>query len=130
MTIDDRYDLTKPASDLLSFVQDRDWEGYQSSKNLLLALIGEVGELAELFQWLTDEEADQSGQGSIAEQVRHEVADVQLYLLRMCQVLDIDLRSALAEKLELNRRRYPVMLSRGRRTKYTQLSTTEAVKRA
>lgn len=87
-----------------------------------MALAGEVGELAELFQWLTPEESaavmTRPGQ---AERVREEVADVFAYLLQLADVLDVDLASALREKVRLNEQRYPVSLAKGRADKYDQL---------
>ena len=105
------------------FAQDRDWERFHTPKNLAMALAGEVGELLEIFQWLTPEQA-----GAVmtderrAEQVRHELADVTLYLIRLADVLDVDLTQAVRDKLRLNADRYPVALSRGNSTKYTELS--------
>ena len=39
------------------FNQERDWEQYHSPKNLSMALMIEAGELAEHFQWLTEDES-------------------------------------------------------------------------
>ena len=33
------------------FIKDRNWSQFQTPRNLLLALVNEVGELAEIFQW-------------------------------------------------------------------------------
>jgi dCTP diphosphatase len=34
-----------------SWVIERNWTQYHTPRNLVLALVGEVGELAEIFQW-------------------------------------------------------------------------------
>ena len=39
-----------------AFVKERDWEQFHTPRNLVLALTGEVGELAELMQWKSDSE--------------------------------------------------------------------------
>jgi dCTP diphosphatase len=87
-----------------------------------MALAAEVGELLELFQWLTPDEADgvmKSPRKSA--QVRGELADIFAYLLRLADVLDVDLMEALREKMQVNEERYPIELSRGRAAKYHEL---------
>ncbi|TQJ01606.1 nucleotide pyrophosphohydrolase [Amycolatopsis cihanbeyliensis] len=107
---------------LRSFAQVRDWEQFHNPKNLVMALTGEVGELAELFQWLTPAESARvmDDPGS-AERVRHEIADVLAYLLRLADVLQVDVVSALADKITVNEAKYPVDLARGSAAKYDQL---------
>lgn len=106
---------------LRDFAADRDWGRFHSPKNLVMALSGEVGELTEIFQWLTLDEATGIMQDQeSAEHIRHELADVLGYLLRLADVLDVDLESSLLAKLELNETRYPVHLARGSAKKYTE----------
>jgi dCTP diphosphatase len=94
---------------LKTFAADRNWERFHSPKNLAMALTGEVGELVELFQWMTEEESRHIMQDSkAATKVRHEVADVLLYLIQMINVLDIDINQAVTEKLQLNAHKYPI----------------------
>ena len=94
---------------LREFVAARDWQRYQTPKNLVMALTGEVGELAEIFQWLTsDESASVMNTPERAEHVRDEIADVLAYLLRLCDVLGFDPEAALAEKMIKNAAKYPV----------------------
>lgn len=92
---------------LAEFARQRDWDRFHTPRNILLALTGEVGELAEIFQWMTDEEAAAVMAGDKAEHVRQEVADVLLYLIRLAMVLDIDLDAAVRDKIALNARKYP-----------------------
>ncbi|WP_067699381.1 nucleotide pyrophosphohydrolase [Nocardia jejuensis] len=116
MTIDELQDL------VTEFSQQRDWERFHTPKNLVMALTGEVGELAELFQWLTPEQSQElcdNEQGRV--KVEHEIADVLMYLLRLATVLDIDLATAVKSKLQVNEQRYPVELARGRAEKYSEL---------
>jgi dCTP diphosphatase len=89
-------------------------------KNLAMALAAEVGELVSEFQWLDDTgslEARRSG--PLRMRVRHELADVGIYLFRLADVLDIDLADAVVEKLRINTERYPVNRARGNALKYT-----------
>ncbi|MFJ9822254.1 nucleotide pyrophosphohydrolase [Streptomyces sp. NPDC101151] len=107
---------------LAQFARERDWEQFHTPKNLVMALLGEAGELAEIFQWLTPAQSRSvMDENDRAQAVRHEMADVLAYLLRLADVTGVDLEQALAEKIELNRQRYPVDLAQGRATKYTSL---------
>jgi NTP pyrophosphatase (non-canonical NTP hydrolase) len=105
---------------LAEFAADRDWDQFHNPKNLAMALAGEAGEVLEHFQWLTFEQASDLPTQTHAE-VALECADVLLFLLRLCDKLDIDLAAAAKEKLVLNAKKYPVEKSRGKATKYNKL---------
>jgi dCTP diphosphatase len=108
--------------ELREFAAQRDWQRFHTPKNLVMALTGEVGELVELFQWLTPREsAAVMTQPDQADRVREEVADVFSYLLQLADALDIDLTSALREKIRQNEQKYPVSLAKGRADKYDRL---------
>lgn len=97
---------------LLAFARQRDWEQFQSPKNLAMALAAEAGELLEHFQWLTEAQSAQLADGKRRE-VAHELADVLNYLVRLAERLDIDLLAATEEKIAINEQRYPVAKVRG-----------------
>jgi dCTP diphosphatase len=105
---------------LAAFVAERDWDQFHNPKNLAMALVAEAGELVEHFQWLTPEQSADLPRET-RDEVRLEIADVLLLLLRLCDKLDIDPIAAAAKKLELNASKYPVEKSRGRATKYDKL---------
>ncbi|GAB3214085.1 nucleotide pyrophosphohydrolase [Marinactinospora endophytica] len=93
---------------LADFADRRDWEPYHTPKNLAMALTGEAGELAAEFQWLTEEESRRvMDDPAKAEAVRLEMADVLSYLLRLADVLGVDLEQALRDKVAINERRFP-----------------------
>ena len=99
-------DVDLLAAALRQFAADRDWAQFHSPKNLVMALTGEVGELAEVFQWMTEEESKGAARHPpTAEAVRHELADVLLYLVRAADVLGVDLNLAVSEKMKLNAER-------------------------
>ena len=103
-----------------AFADARDWAQFHSPKNLAMALTGEVGELVEIFQWMTEDESRRAGDDpERAEQLRHELADVLIYLVRLSDVLGVDLDEAVREKLAVNARKYPVESSRGNNRKYS-----------
>jgi NTP pyrophosphatase (non-canonical NTP hydrolase) len=89
------------------FAQRRNWDKFHIPKNLAMAITGEAGELAAEFQWLTPEESERS---SLSEEklrsIRLEIADVEIYLLRLADVLEIDVASAVREKLAINETRF------------------------
>lgn len=105
---------------LRRFADERDWDRFHSPKNLAMALSVETAELMEHFQWLSATEAQHLTPEKL-QKVRHEMADVLLYLVRLADKLDVDLLSACSEKLDLNARKYPVEKARGSSKKYTEL---------
>lgn len=107
---------------LRAFANEREWNQFHTPKNLAMALSGEVGELCEIFQWMTDDESKYVGNSEKKLQhVREEMADIFLYLLRMADTLDINLLEAAADKIKLNAGKYPVSRSKGNSKKYTEL---------
>jgi dCTP diphosphatase len=105
---------------LRAFAAARDWNQFHSPKNLATALSVEAGELLEIFQWLTDEQSRTLGPAML-DAAGDEVADVLLYLIRLCDQLGIDPVAASHRKLVANALRYPVDKSRGSSKKYTEL---------
>lgn len=98
--------LTNIQNQLVEFSRARDWEKYHSPKNLSMALSVEVAELVEHFQWLTEEES-RNVNGQKLDEVKEEVADVLLYLLQICNQLNIDPVDAAEKKLLKNAVKYP-----------------------
>lgn len=105
---------------LRQFAADRDWDRFHAPKNLASALTVEAGELLEHFQWLTEVESEHLPAETLAE-VRLEMADVLLYLVRLADRLGVDLLAACDDKLALNAKKYPVNKARGNRRKYDRL---------
>ena len=99
--------LEKLKETLSIFASERNWEKYHTPKNLVMALAGEVGELIAEFQWMTNGESLDAMDSDSAEQIRIEIADVFIYLVRLADILDIDLISAANDKIVLNAEKYP-----------------------
>src|SRR3954452_12992170 len=92
---------------LRKFAEDRDWEQFHSPKNLSMAIACEAGELLELFQWLSETESNAIMHNERrADSVRQELADILIYVLRLADVLGIDLKAAATAKIALNEARY------------------------
>lgn len=96
------------------FIAERDWSRFHDPKSVLLALVGEVGELAELFQWLPSGTAAKLAAAEpLRTRASEEISDVLLYLILLADVLGIDLAAAAHAKLDENARRFPVSASPG-----------------
>ncbi|MFG2045907.1 nucleotide pyrophosphohydrolase [Micromonospora sp. NPDC048935] len=99
---------------LRRFAEEREWQQFHTPKNLAMALSGEVGELLAELQWLTPEQAAQvMTDPQAGARVRAEIGDVMIYLVRLADILDIDLVEAASDKLADSARRYPVESARG-----------------
>lgn len=105
---------------LRQFAEDRDWNQFHSPKNLAMALTGEAGELIEHFQWLTEEQSSNLSELKKA-QVADEIADIQLYLVRLADKLDLDILQECSRKINDNAVKYPIDKSKGTAKKYTEL---------
>jgi NTP pyrophosphatase (non-canonical NTP hydrolase) len=103
------------------FVRERDWEQFNSPKNLATALCVEAGELLEPFQWLKTGDLNELGDKKI-KHVQQEMADVLIYLISLADRLETDLVEAVRAKMEINRLKYPAEMVRGDPRKYTDYS--------
>ncbi len=100
---------------LREFAEVRQWTRFHTPKNLAMALAGEVGELVAELQWLSEEESTGlTADGGRRDQLVDEVADAAIYLLRFCDVLDIDLLEAVTRRIDRNEERFPADLVAGR----------------
>lgn len=99
------------------FVDERDWAQFHTPKNLAMAMSIEAAEVMEHFQWLATGHELSAGKCTA---VAHELADVLVYLVRLADVLDIDLPAAVGQKMALNREKYPADRVRGDARKYTE----------
>lgn len=97
------------------FVDERDWSQFHSPKNLSMSIAIEAAELMEHFQWLTTDEArDVSKKAEDMQQVREELADILCFALSFANSMEIDISTALREKLVKNAEKYPAEQFRGR----------------
>jgi NTP pyrophosphatase (non-canonical NTP hydrolase) len=114
---DSQPSLAELAARLAEFARERDWDQFHAPKNLAMALAGEVGELLEHFQWLSEQQS-----ADLPEETRDavalEMADVLLYLVRLADKLQVNLGAAALRKIELNALKYPAEQFRGSSRKY------------
>jgi dCTP diphosphatase len=115
-------EIAELQTEIRAFADARDWSQFHTLRNLVLALTGEVGELAAEIQWVPETKADLGSFDATAiEALESELADVATYVLRIADILDIDVATAIRKKLQTNELRYPVDKSRGNALKYTKL---------
>ena len=113
------HGLTQLRDALRDFAAARDWDQFHSPKNLASALAVEAAELLERFQWLTEDESRRLPPAEL-EKVRHEMADVLNYLVRLADKLDVDLLEAARAKIAINEQKYPADEVRGSAKKYSE----------
>ncbi|XP_040892944.1 glutamyl-tRNA(Gln) amidotransferase subunit B, mitochondrial [Toxotes jaculatrix] len=103
------------------FTDERDWNQFHQPRNLLLAMVGEVGEVAELFQWRGEvAEGLPDWTDSEREQLAQELSDVLIYLVELAEKCRVDLPQAVLRKMALNRLKYPASKVHGSAKKYTE----------
>lgn len=107
-------DLTEIRDAARAFIAERDWEKFQDPKSVMLALVGEVGELAELLQWLpADEARELARQEPLRTRLSEEMADVLVYLVGLADQCGVDLGPAARAKIASSSRKHPAETSRG-----------------
>ena len=105
-----------------AFALERDWAQFHSVRNLVLAMVGEVGELAEVFQWVSDDQIEAFlAKPENQARLQEELADVLIYALRLASVSGVNVMEALEAKFASNAEKYPVDKSKGSAKKYTDL---------
>ncbi len=103
----DMSDLKTLANQVINFREARSWKRFHGSKDLILGLLVELGELAEHFQYLTGEELEKY-QRDFKEDIGEEMADVLFWILLMSAEQGIDLEQAFLQKMKKNAKKYPV----------------------
>lgn len=105
---------------ILEFRRERDWEQFHTPRNLSAAICVEAAELLDHFRWTRDSDTPYNTHEHRTA-LEHEVADIAILLSYFCHDLGIDLETAVAQKLEINRGKYSVDKSKGRNAKYDEL---------
>ncbi|MFX1607285.1 MAG: nucleotide pyrophosphohydrolase [Promethearchaeota archaeon] len=101
--------LDELISHIREFVQERDWEQFNKPAALAVSASIEMGELLELFQWMSDDDVTEALKDKkFTSSLASEIADVMVYLLRICDKADIDPAKAIIEKMRENTEKYPI----------------------
>lgn len=112
--------LANIARKVIEFRDERDWKQFHDAKNLSEAICVESAELLEKLLWKTREEAQSLNEAELSG-IRDEIADIMIFLVYLCDALNLDLLDAVENKLEINRAKYPEDKARGTSKKYTEL---------
>lgn len=103
------------------FKAARNWEQYNTPKNLSMAIAIEAAELMEHFMWAENAKASEEILEKKRQEIENELADIFAYMLSFCAGYNIDLSKAYEQKMKLNALRYPVEKALGKSEKYDQL---------
>jgi NTP pyrophosphatase (non-canonical NTP hydrolase) len=107
---------------IAAFVEERDWKQFHTPKDVAVSITIEAAELLELFQWKKDKEINQLlSETGFRKQLEHEIADIMIYLLILTESLGIDVARAVTDKIQMNKKKYPIEKVKGSATKYTNL---------
>ncbi|MFL2485189.1 MAG: nucleotide pyrophosphohydrolase [Candidatus Neomarinimicrobiota bacterium] len=112
-------DLGKYRSKIREFANKRDWDQFHDPKNLAMALSAEIGELLDIFQWLTSDQSKNLSDKDV-KLAKQELGDIMIYLIRLSDKLGIDIEQAVIDKMKINEEKYPIELSKGNSTKYNK----------
>lgn len=102
-----------------SFVIERDWNQFHSIKNIVASVMIEAAELTETVQWSNPSVEEVISNQELLQNISHETADVMMYCLRLCSILNLDPVQIMNDKFEINRLKYPADIVRGSSAKYT-----------
>lgn len=112
---DDSTSVAELRQWIRDFVHERDWEQFHDPKNLAMAIAIEAAELMEHFQWLrTDQLSSIRNDPKAMAPIREELADITAFVLSFANALDIDLSTAVKEKIAKNELKYPADKFRGK----------------
>jgi len=110
-------DMDKIEKLIKDFSKQRDWDKFHNPKNLAMALSVETAELIEIFQWLNEEQCLNLDENK-KEHLKEEIADIAVYLLRICFAYDINLEEAIKSKMKKNEIKYPLFDEKGHKINY------------
>jgi len=107
---------------LRDFSKERDWEKFHNPKNLATAFSVEASELLEIFQWSNDGGLSEINDPKKRKEIEKEISDIFNYLLKLVDILNMDLEKAALEKIKENGEKYPIEQSKGKSVKYSQFN--------
>jgi NTP pyrophosphatase (non-canonical NTP hydrolase) len=114
-------DINKLIEKIKKFNYERDWDQYHNPKDILIALVSEVGELAECYRWLNEKEISViHTDPEKKKKVEEEIADIMINLIILSYKANVDIVKAIQEKLEKNKKKYPVEKSKGKHSNFMQ----------
>jgi NTP pyrophosphatase (non-canonical NTP hydrolase) len=113
-------DLESIQQKIIAFQNESDWAQFHDPKNLAEALSIEASELLQNFLWKTTEQSRNLTDEELTN-LKHEIADIFIFLTYLCEEFKIDLLNEVAKKIALNEAKYPVEKAKGSAKKYSAL---------
>lgn len=104
---------------IIAFRDERNWEQFHNIKDLLIGINMEVGELQEIFLWAQNEQ-----EVNLTE-VKHELADIFIFLIYISEKFKINLEEAVLEKIKIHKKHYPIKKSKNKTIKYNKLNNEQ-----
>ena len=102
-----------------AFTSQRDWDQFHTVKNLISSISIEAAELSEIVQWSNPSKEEVLVDPKLVQSISHELADVMVYCLRLCSVLNLDPVQIMHNKIKLNAEKYPIDKVKGSSKKYS-----------
>ena len=102
-----------------AFTKERDWDQFHTVKNLISSISIETAELSETIQWSNPSTEEVLADSELIESMSHELADIMVYCLRLCSVLNQNPIQIMHEKIKLNAEKYPIEKVKGSSKKYS-----------
>ena len=110
-------DLNLVTEKIKMFMVERDWDKYHNSKDILIALVSEIGELAECYRWLNEDQIKKiNEEPEKKKKIEEEIADICIYLIILSYENNIDLLKIIDEKIEKNKLKFPIEKFKGKHT--------------
>ena len=103
------------------FVKERDWEQFHSPKNIAISISLESAELLEIFQWSRGLSWSEFKNDRLKSRAEEELSDILIYLIRFADLAGINLEKSAIEKIEKNKKKYPIEKFKGSDKKYDDL---------
>lgn len=104
---DNQTTIAELKENIMDFARQRGWEKSYNALNVAVSISLEASELLEIFQWCDRAEADKAARETEREHFLEELADVMLYCMEMAAAYDVDIASAIEEKMKKNAKKYP-----------------------
>ena len=117
--MDGKDSLKQTMENVDAFTSERDWDQFHTIKNLISSITIEAAELSETIQWSNPSTEEVLADSELVESMSHELADVMVYCLRLCSVLNQDPIQIMREKIKLNAEKYPIEKVKGSSKKYS-----------
>lgn len=118
--MDNKTTLEELKNEVKKFCEKRDWDQFHNPKELAIGISTEANELLQIFRFKSEEDMKKMMDSEKREEIEEELADVLYFVLRFAQMNNIDLSSAVLNKIEKNDKKYPADKVKGCNKKYNE----------